>query len=151
MNKRNDDKSSDTGTEQPARTGAVKPRVGRAKQVRRLREKSTLAVRAAAPASSTQGGETRVPRQGRLRQLKATKQVAAKLTAVQGRSPGAERVTLAKPLQLRQLAARKSLKIARSPARVGGAGAGTRQTLGRTAQARQLGTKKQLAKKAQQA
>lgn|GEM_PF-5009707 len=148
MSKRNDDRS-DNGTEQTVRTGAMQPRVARAKQVRKLREKSSLALPAVV--ASTQGGEAKTPKQGRLRQLKATKQLATKLTRLQGGSSENNKVAIAKPMQLRQFSARKSFKLARSATRTGAGEVFGKQGLARTAQVRQFGAKKQAARKAETA
>ncbi|WP_163861703.1 hypothetical protein [Myxococcus eversor] len=148
MSRRNDDRSGN-GTEQTGRTGAMQPRVARAKQVRKLREKSSLALPAVVV--STQGGEAKTPKQGRLRQLKATKQLAAKLTGLQGGGSENNKVSLAKPMQLRQFSARKSFKLARSATLTGAGGVLGKQGLARTAQVRQFGAKKQAARKAETA
>ncbi|MFP2959988.1 hypothetical protein ACLEPN_19700 [Myxococcus sp. 1LA] len=147
MIKRNDDKSAGSGSEKLVRAGTIPPRVARAKQLRKIREKSALAVPSAVTAAD---GTTRQPKQGRLRQLKATKQLATKLTAAQGVSERSG-FTLAKPQQTRQLSAKKTFRLARTAAVVGGGPVGDKQQQQRVAQVRQLAAKKQFARKAETA
>ncbi|ATB39251.1 hypothetical protein CYFUS_004695 [Cystobacter fuscus] len=148
MSKKNADTQSGTDAETSTNIRAIQPRMGRVKQIRRLREKSTMTLRAAASVAGLAGDNTKAPKQGRLRQLKAVKQLAARLTKSVGQSETKKAV--ARPMQLRQLSARKTLHAA---VHVVGVGPVTehpsKTTLARTAQLRQFGAKKQLALKAE--
>lgn len=149
MSKKNADVQSgtDAGTSTNAR--AMQPRTGRIKQIRRLREKSTMALRGAASVASLAGDNAKAPKQGRLRQLKAVKQLAARLPkSLGGRSLLETKTALARPMQLRQISARKTIHAA---ARIGAGlvSDAPKTTLARTAQLRQFGAKKQLALKAE--
>ena len=142
MNKKGADTQSGVEEVASTNTRAMQPRTGRIKQVRRLREKSTMPLlNAASLASLTENGKA--PTQGRLRQLKATKQLATR-----GGSVEQPKVGFARPMQQRQVSARKSVQ----PAGLFGVGKSPvedKTSLSRTAQMKQFGTKKRASLSAQ--
>ncbi len=151
MSKKSADTQSGTDEGASTNTRAMQPRTGRTKQARRLREKSTMTLRNAASVAGV-ADDAKAPKQGRMRQLKAVKQLAARLPMSVGASvvdtPRVpSKVALARPMQVRQISARKSIQAA-----LGAGDAGlinSKMSLSRSAQLRQLGTKKQLSLKAQ--
>lgn len=150
MSKKNNETPSNTNEGNHTAQGrAVQPRTGRAKQLRRLREKSVLVRRTALTAEAVKAGEpAKTPKQGRLRQLKGVKQHGAKLTRLAGATTLVEKLGLARPMQMRQFAARKSIKVAPTSVQLSGGVVSDKTSLARTAQGRQLAAKKQVSKKA---
>ncbi|WNG46027.1 hypothetical protein F0U60_19345 [Archangium minus] len=148
MSKKNADTQSGNDTGSSTNTRAMQPRTGRIKQIRRLREKSTMTLRSAASVAGL-ADNAKAPKQGRVRQLKAVKQLAARLPKAVAVPPRDTKVALARPMQFRQISARKTIQAA---IRIGGAGLVddvAKTTLARNAQVRQFGAKKQLSLKAE--
>ena len=139
MSKKNADTQSEADEGSSINNRAMQPRTGRIKQTRRLREKSTVTLRGLASAASLMEN-AKAPKQARLRQLKATKQYGARLMLPGGGAVDQPKVGFARPMQLRQISARKSIQpssllVAQVPIE-------DKTSLSRTGQLRQSGLKK---------